>query len=332
MFVDVGYEHTTVFAVVFKNHNFMIQYANTSFSLSSRWIDQLLVQLVEEKLLAYNITHEAIEANKRLKAEIRSCVEKHKVIFSNESGDQMTFALSVSSTDQVDVVITQKEFQERCKSSGLLPELSRLCTACLDFMNGVDEAILEGSGTRLCFLADQVKILLPNPKYRRKGTLRSINNPEEDLSRGCCIMAICRSFPDKTSMIQLTLPIHYSVSERKKYIETSDLQKEEAPDEQFRNEQEQEQCEVQKMMNITIMRDEIYKTIIECQNLLSDDRLPIWYRKDMVEYSKLLASQLSMSGSQKLEFYDYSYLRSNAENLLRDIQFTLGNTPIIRIS
>ena len=86
------------------------------------------------------------------------------------------------------------------------------------------------------------------------------------------------------------------------------------------------------MMNITIMRDEIYKTIIECQNLLSDDRLPIWYRKHMVEYSKLLASQLSMSGSQKLEFYDYSYLRSNAENLLRDIQFTLGNTPIIRIS
>ena len=86
------------------------------------------------------------------------------------------------------------------------------------------------------------------------------------------------------------------------------------------------------MMNITIMRDEIYKTIIECQNLLSDDRLPIWYRKDMVEYSKLLASQLSMSGSQKLEFYDYSYFRRNAENLLRDIQFTLGNTPIIRIS
>lgn len=38
-------------------------------------------------------------------------------------------------------------------------------------------------------------------------------------------MAICRSFPDKTSMIQLTLPIHYIVSERKKYIETSDLQK-----------------------------------------------------------------------------------------------------------
>lgn len=172
MFVDVGYEHTTVFAVVFKNHNFMIQYANTSFSLSSRWIDQLLVQLVEEKLRAYNITHEAIEANKRLKAEIRSNVDKYKVIFSNESGDQMTFALSVSSTDQVDVVITQKEFQERCKSSGLLPELSRLCTACLDYMNGVDEAILEGSGTRLCFLADQVKILLPNPKYRRKGTLR----------------------------------------------------------------------------------------------------------------------------------------------------------------
>ena len=171
MFVDVGYEHTTVFAVVFKNHNFMIQYANTSFSLSSRWIDQLLIQLVEEKLQAYNITHDVIEANKRLKAEIRSCVDKYKVIFSNESGDQMTFALSVSSTDQVDVVITQKEFQKRCESSGLLSELARLCTTCLDSVNGVDEVILEGSGTRLCFIADQVRILLPNPKYKRKGTI-----------------------------------------------------------------------------------------------------------------------------------------------------------------
>lgn len=172
MFVDVGYEHTTVFAVVFRNHDFVIRYANTSFSLSSRWIDQLLVKLVEEKLLAFNITHEAIEANKRLKAEIRSCVDKYKVVFSNESGDQMTFALNMSSADQVDVVITQKEFQKRCESSGLLPELSRLCTACLDSMDGVDEAILEGSGTRLCFIADKVKILVSSPKYKRKGTLR----------------------------------------------------------------------------------------------------------------------------------------------------------------
>ena len=171
MFVDVGYEHTTVFAVVFKDNDFTIQHADTSLSLSSRWIDQLLIQLVEEKLQAYNITHDVIEANKRLKAEIRSCVDKYKVIFSNESGDQMTFALSVSSTDQVDVVITQKEFQKRCESSGLLSELARLCTTCLESVNGVDEVILEGSGTRLCFIADQVRILLPNPKYKRKGTI-----------------------------------------------------------------------------------------------------------------------------------------------------------------
>lgn len=57
------------------------------------------------------------------------------------------------------------------------------------------------------------------------GECRSVNNPEEDLSRGCCIMAICKSFPDKTNMIRFTLPNHYSVSERKKYIETGDLQK-----------------------------------------------------------------------------------------------------------
>ena len=50
------------------------------------------------------------------------------------------------------------------------------------------------------------------------------------------------------------------------------------------------------------------------------------------EYSKLLASQLSMSGSQKLEFYDYSYLRSNAENLLYDIKCNYDRKPIIRIS
>ena len=94
---------------------------------------------------------------------------------------------------------------------------------------------------------------------------------------------------------------------------------------------EQDQREVQKMINVVQMRDEINKTIIECQNLLSEKKLPVWYRKDMIEYTKLLASQLSLSGSQKQESYVYSYLQRNAEKLRFDIETTSEENAIIRI-
>lgn len=172
MFVDMGYEHTTVFVTHFCNGKFIIIYSSTSLSLSSRWIDQILVSLTEEKLRAHNITQEVLKENKRMKAEIRSHVEKQKVIFSNENADQIAFFVTVSATDQVDVVITHKEFQNRCRESGLLQELTRLCKNCLEVVNGVDIAILEGSGTRLAIISNLVKILLQDKKYERQGVLQ----------------------------------------------------------------------------------------------------------------------------------------------------------------
>lgn len=172
MFVDVGYEHTTVFITVFKSNLIKVLYSSSSLSVSSRWIDQLLVKLVEEKVEACGITHEVIEANKRLKAEIRSMVDKHKVTFSTVEGEMISFSLNIPFSDPIDVTITQKEFQELCESSGFLGELRRLCETSLDYVGGVNEAILEGSGTRLCFFADIIRNLLNNPKYKRNGVLR----------------------------------------------------------------------------------------------------------------------------------------------------------------
>lgn len=77
---------------------------------------------------------------------------------------------------------------------------------------------------------------------------------------------------------------------------------------------------MRKMMNVVQMRDDIYKMIIDCQNLLSEKKLPVWFAKDMLEYTKVLASQLALSGSQKLAPVDYSYLRENIEELLLRIK------------
>lgn len=62
--------------------------------------------------------------------------------------------------------------------------------------------------------------------------------------------------------------------------------------------------------------------ILTCQNMLSEGAFPYWYRKDMLEYTKLLMLQLSISNSYRDNTFDYQVLKDTVDRLQKDIERT----------
>ena len=82
------------------------------------------------------------------------------------------------------------------------------------------------------------------------------------------------------------------------------------------------EVEERNFNNLRSLKNEIYNMILTCQNMLSEGSFPFWYRKDMLEYTKLLMLQLSISNSYRDNTFDYQVLKDTVDMLQKDIERT----------
>ena len=321
MIVDIGYEHITVFCTHYSNNSFKILHTATSLSYGGRLIDQILTELVESIMLKEGITRKFIDSNPKLKAEIRTLVEQSKIVFSNEIGDSMQFPLSISDTD-ISVTITHQEFVQQCQKHKFLQTIRHMCITCLDEVDGVDEVILEGSCSRLCVVSNVIKTVLEKNKYSLQGVLKNTSNHEEDFCRGCCLSCICRAFPVNAKDPTISLPSEHIILKTVPLLSQESLESTHVPDTELLSSTAEWEVEERNFNNLRSLKNEIYNMILTCQNMLSEGAFPYWYRKDMLEYTKLLMLQLSISNSYRDNTFDYQVLKDTVDRLQKDIERT----------
>lgn len=177
MFLDVGYLHTSVFEVEYKQGSpFNILYCGNSTKCGGKVIDEVLVEHVMQILKTqYKIDEHTILNSPRDIIAIQNACEKAKWSFSTEVQEaNISLSLTCCKDQDIWIDLPYETFLKLCSKVSIFETIRSLCQNCLTACEGADIILLEGSSSRFQEITHTINQIISSTTFKRTPRMKLV--------------------------------------------------------------------------------------------------------------------------------------------------------------